>query len=156
MAKVDWSARDQNQAQISDPGMYRVKVVACEERESKSGDPYFSVRLAAVDFDNAFIGFDTIMLEGGGISIGIAKLTGLGITEQDGDDLQPEQLVDREAWAMLEIDTYQGRTRMQVDIRADESECGYYPISGEEPKGVQKPVADGEAAPAKEEDAAPF
>lgn len=127
MPKIDWESFNDspNQFESLSPGVYHVKVASCEERTSKAGNVYFSVRLSKVDGDKT-VAFDTIMLSGKGVPMGLAKLTALGFIPGDKEELLAAELLGRKAYVSVKEDEYEGKTRLVVDINARGSKCGYY------------------------------
>ncbi|MEK9724417.1 MAG: hypothetical protein VW405_13175 [Rhodospirillaceae bacterium] len=115
-----------------EPGTYLVAVTSCEVKTAKSGFPYFNVELCALDHENARLCYDILMLGGRGRDIGNAKLGALGIPA-DEDDIEPRRLVGRHVRVTVVNETYDGKERLTVDIKAPGSACGYYPVDQPEP-----------------------
>lgn len=139
MARVNWDKEGEggfSSERIEHEGIYFCEVAGCEERESSKGDPYLSLRFKAPDFDGAFIGFDTIMLDGAGAPMGIAKLRSLGITpETHSEEIQPEHLIGKQCFAAWKFEEYQGRYNLKVDVYAKGSKAGFWPRE-ETPEGL--------------------
>ena len=127
MPKIDWESFNDSPHQFQNPapGIYHVKVASCEERTSKAGNVYFSVRLTKVDGDQT-VAFDTIMLSGKGVPMGLAKLTALGFIPGDKEELLAAELLGKRAYVSVKEDEYEGKTRLVVDISASGSKCGYW------------------------------
>ncbi len=117
------------------PGKYRAEITEAFESTAKSGSSMVTVKLCAVDHDMGFLCMDRFMLEGGGASIGSAKLAALGI--RPGKQFEVEELLGRRVSAGCVVETYQGDDKLAVDINAPGSECGYWPET--------QPPIDGEA-----------
>jgi len=127
MPKIDWESFNDspNQFEPLSPGVYHVKVSSCEERTSKAGNVYFSVRLTQLEGDKT-VAFDTIMLSGKGVPMGLAKLTALGFIPGDKEELLAAELLGKKAFVAVKNDEYEGKTRLVVDINASGSKCGYW------------------------------
>jgi len=121
MARIDWSSEDRKQLE---PGTYHVEVLTAEERTSRKGDTYFNVGLGAIDFGGRRLCYDNIMLEGGGRSMGQAKLVALGI-EKGTPEVHPDSLIGLRAYAFVSIEEFNGKKRLSVDISRG-SHCGYW------------------------------
>jgi len=128
------------------PGNYLAEVKRCEFKKSSNGHPMFSVMLAAVDHDMQMLCFDTLMLGGGGHGIGIAKLDRLGFADREA--LEPGELVGARAIVAVDMGEYQGKKRLEVDIGAEGSKCGYWlwdgddapPVVGAAPVSTLAPI----------------
>ena len=126
--RINWEEYDSSASQFESvkPGIHHVVVASAEERESKKGDAYFSVRLKQADGE-ATVCFDTIMLSGKGLAMGLSKLAMLGFVPGEREEILAAELIGKKAWISAKEDTYEGKTRLAVDISARGSRCGYWP-----------------------------
>lgn len=130
-------------------GTYLVEVQEASEKNSKaSGDPYFELKLRAVDHGRLLC-YDIAMLAGKGRGIGMGKLEALGI-EPGTPELIAGDLIGKRAYAAVTEESYKGTPRLRVDINADTSICGYWP-EDETPPSVNHGEPQ-EAAVAEEDD----
>lgn len=123
------------------PGIYLAEIThAKEERSKTAGTLMWSVVWKAVDF-NTKLCHDRMMMEGGGAKITAARLSVLlpGRDEADVGDL-----IGLRAWLAVVQTEYQGAKKLEVDINAKGSRCGYF---AEEPAGVKKPDPAADATP---------
>ena len=126
--RIDWEDYDSSASQYQSiqPGIHHVVVASAEERESAAGNAYFSVRLKQVD-GNATVCFDTIMLSGKALGMGLTKLAMLGFVPGEQKEILAAELIGKKAFVSCKEDTYEGKTRLVVDITARGSRCGYWP-----------------------------
>lgn len=144
MTRPDWSANDEP---IWPAGVYAVEVTACVSKNAKkTGDEYFGVKLCALDFNRKKLCEDILMMAGKGAGIGIRKLKALGFTKADGD-IAAAQLIGKRAFVFVDVEEFTkddgtSTSRMKVDIKAENSEAGYWP-EFPAPEGVElrKPKA---------------
>ena len=108
---------------LREPGAYLAEVEDVEERMSKAGDPFFSLKLRAVG-DGTFLCFDVLMLGGKGWGMGRAKLVALGVPDNYEGDLTPGMLIGKRVMAHTTIETYQGKDRVKVNSNAGHY-CGF-------------------------------
>ena len=121
------------------PGIYAVEVKAAEEKVGKtSGNAYFQVQFTT---GGQFLCFDTLMLEGNGLNMGLAKLYALGIPS-DCEEILAAELIGRTCWVSTKVDTFRDQEKLVVDIGAKDSKVGYFT---EKPAGVIEAAADGGA-----------
>tara|TARA_R110002020_G_scaffold8645_2_gene34351 strand:- start:1921 stop:2364 length:444 start_codon:yes stop_codon:yes gene_type:complete len=125
--KIDWEEYNESATQQESlpAGIYHVKVVSSEEKTSAKGNAYFNIRLEDLESGKTAC-FDTIMISGKGVRIGLAKLSKLGFKPGDDDEIVAAQLIGKIAFVSLKEDTYGGNTRLTVDISAKTSSCGYW------------------------------
>lgn len=130
--KIDWSEQNESTPERSEmpAGIYHIEVANAEERQSASGNAYFSLRLEDLESGRTLC-FDIIMLEGKGLRIGLAKLSRLGFKPGDDDELVAAQLIGRRGYVSVAEETWKEEKRLKVDISAKTSSCGYW--SEEEP-----------------------
>ena len=126
MVRIDWESYDE--PAFGDgplgPGVYRVEVAECVERTSRVGDKYFNVKFKDLD-TGKIVCFDPVMLEGKGASIGLCKLSRLGFEATD-SEIIAAQVIGRRAYIGVDNDTYEGKSRLKVDIGYKGSSCGYW------------------------------
>lgn len=127
MPKINWEEYNDSPRSVETmpPGIYHVEVADSEERTSARGDTYFSVRLKEMESGNSLC-FDNLMLTGNGLRIGLAKLSRLGFKKEQDEDIVAAQLIGRRAYVCVKEETYEGTTRLTVDIKAKTSACGYW------------------------------
>lgn len=103
-------------------GAYAAEVVKAEEKVSKAGDGYISlkIRLDGVDWHV----YDVLMASGKGAGMGKAKAKAFGIDFSDGAEIAPEDFVGKRATAHCIRDEYQGKPKLSVDAEQGEY-CGY-------------------------------
>jgi hypothetical protein len=107
------------------------EVDTCETRFSKKDrSAYFNVKLVAVQHQRKFLCFDTIMLEGPGEGIGVAKLKALGLGPADEIDgeIPEHRIIGRHAIVIVKRTVYDGAEKREIDIRAKNTKCGYRPV----------------------------
>ena len=100
-------------------GWVYARVSKCETRLTKAGDPSYNITLEQ-DADGSFLGYDTIMLAGGGLGLGVRKMDGLGVLQDLGDEVSypdPPQMVGARAWSYWSDETWNGKTYARVNIQ---------------------------------------
>lgn len=95
-------------------GVHYAEVKESKVKKSESGNTMFSIVLYRVD-DGAKLCYDNILLTGAGRGIGMQKLKGLGVPEGT-TSLDAADLIGRRCFVAVKSDTYNGKTRLAVDI----------------------------------------
>ena len=133
--KIDWEEYNDSPKEREQlpAGIYNVEVADAEERTSAAGNKYFNIRLKEMEGGKSLC-FDILMLNGKGVRIGLAKLSRLGFVPGQDDEIVAAQLIGKRAWVEVKEDSYEGKTRLVVDINAKSSACGYW--SEDEPPSV--------------------
>ena len=122
------------------PGVDLWRVIACEEKTSRSGDAMLNLKLAREEDQGDHV-YDVVMLEGKGRGIGIQKLRAF-LPDGFKGELDPVSLIGARVWADMSIEEYQGKQSLKVDI------------GGLKHAGYQRAddPPDGRDAPPKDED----
>jgi hypothetical protein len=125
-----------------EPGLYTLVCLKAQLKHAKaSGDRYLSVECKVQGRDAKV--WETIMLEGKGKSMGVAKLAGWGF--KPGVQPEPHEFIDREVQAHLKYEEWQGEQWLKVDLRANKT--GGYVL--EQYEGDQPPHAPHHSNPDK-------
>lgn len=127
---IDWNADDGS----FKPGIYLARVKEAAFKRSQMGNDMVALTFAAMDFEGRKLCHDNLMLSGNGWGLGKAKLKALGI--QEGSVVEVTDLLDRMIYIAVKSDSYNGRTRLAVDI--SQGSAGYWPESTP-PANVTKP-----------------
>lgn len=137
MAKINWTPEEGSASKMM-PGRYLAEVgTKAEVRMSKKTEhPYFNVPFLAVDFGNAFLCYDVIMLDGKGRGMGQKKLEALGF-DKGVPSIESSDLIGRRVYVEVTEDEWNGKIRLQVDAGSSPY-CGYWPES-ENPGEVREP-----------------
>lgn len=125
--QIDWEEYNDapQEREQMEAGIYNVEVADAEEKTSAAGNSYFNIRLKDIGSGKSLC-FDILMLNGKGIRIGLAKLSRLGFVPGEDNEIVAAQLIGKRAWVSVKNDTYEGKTRLVVDINAKTSGCGYW------------------------------
>lgn len=79
---------------------------------------------------------DIIMLEGPGRDMGKGKLSIFGIPP-DKDEFDETQIIGKRVRLGLKVETYNGISRLKVDIATPEMKLGYGPVTEPEPAKME-------------------
>lgn len=94
------------------------RISKAEYRRTAKGDDSYNI--AWEREDGSFLGYDTIMLSGGGLGIGVSKIQGIGVLEDLGDEVgipEPHEMLGARAWSFWSDETYNGKTYARVNIQ---------------------------------------
>jgi hypothetical protein len=145
VANVNWS--EDGKGQRLSPGIYRCELRGCTEKMSANGNAMFAVKLHALDIPgHPLLAFDNIMLSGKGRYFGTRKLAALGFSQTQ-TEIQAYELEGRPFYAAVIEESYQGKTRLKVNVEEPGSASGYWQ---HEPAGYVAPAVQ-PAAPAVDE-----
>lgn len=148
MVNINWADMDKDNGggRMMPPGIYLCEVIEAREGVSKkTGDPYFRLDLAAVDFGRKKICDDILMLGGKGAGIGLRKLMALGIEKGSTLD-SAHELLGKRVYARVDVEEWEksdgtSGKQLKVNIKAPSSDMGYWPLSNV-PDGVTVPGED--------------
>jgi len=110
MVQVDMSQPDR----VLKPGIDLWEILKAEHGKSKGNDACINLKLFRVSDRNDHL-FDTIMLAGNGWPIGKKKLKAM-IPEDFKGDLDLLMLVGLRLWVATEVQTYNGKDSLRVQI----------------------------------------
>lgn len=140
--KFDWSGTSDPMA--LQPGTYRVEITKSEEKTSKNGNPMWELVLKSLDF-NCKLCHDRMMLTGNGANMTRGKLKMLGF--KDGEDVEAGSLVGLRCWVTVKETPADGQyaRKLDVDISAKGSTCGYWSEAPANVVSAPPPVTSDEA-----------
>jgi len=131
---LNWEGTTEDGFTIAPEGTYLAEVDDVQAKHSKNGELYLEVQLRDTK-SRVEICRDALMLQGGGRGIGMAKLRQLGVPEGT-QKLEPLSLVGRRVRIAIMHDSYEGRKRAKINIKADGFKCGYLAV--EQPVQTEK------------------
>ncbi len=137
----DWSKVEKSSGfDLADPGVYHMEVVDCESRMGANGE-YYSVKFRDLDHPKMYV-WDIISFAPKALGMAKAKFEMLGVDLDSNPDVLPADLIGRRVALALKHETYEGTTRLKVDISHRGFECGYqgtsHAVTSKQGKAEQK------------------
>jgi hypothetical protein len=135
MALIDMT-QGQGANTLRGPGDYDAEVLEAEEKISSKGDAMFVVKFKSIA-DGRYLCQDIVMLGGGGVGMGLAKLRALGFDKDFKGDVSAAELIGKRLTLHLKEEEFKGTVSLKPDIKQGEY-CGYTPLeAGGEDKAAQ-------------------
>jgi len=108
---------------VGEPGIYEAEVATVEEKLTKSNDPMWALKYKDAKTGD-FLCYDNLAFSKNGKGMAFLKLKNLGVQKVDGFyEVESESLVGSRVTLTLVEDIYQGKTKLVVDVGAEN--CGY-------------------------------
>lgn len=139
MARVepDWSGAEGG-PRLKEEGIYLGEVGDAEVYTKDNGSVILKIIWKAPDFGVGLC-HDYLVMKGGGVGIGTAKLKALGF---DGGGFDTAELIGKRAWLRMHLEMYQDRENLKVATLFDpEFSCGYW-SEADKPQGGHFPEPD--------------
>lgn len=120
--------RSQAESHLPEPGIYLAEIVSASEGYSKSAsEAMFRVTFKDVA-EHKELCTDILMMEGKGARIGYKKLDALGIPKDQEEVVPLRDLVGKRVKVAIAHREYNGEKQATVDISAEGSMAGYFPV----------------------------